>query len=134
MLLPSRVVPTEASEWDPLNQPGKNGITLVVLALAWLGASVGTTLRWSEAVGDVTWALQQMLVTFSDVKVRFGSGSAYFGRTLNRTIGPVQSTGRTWTEPLPNRPVRPEPGSNLILYYFFSLSTEQVVITFNQTN
>lgn len=62
--------PAQTLDWDRLRVPGKNGVLSVVTTVRCWGVSVlsdspGSKERvdWDTAVGDVSWALEQMLRT-----------------------------------------------------------------------
>lgn len=58
-------------DWDVLKKPGKNGLHIVLLLLAWWGLLAADTLcngydirdhkHWNDVVKDVAWVITQMV-------------------------------------------------------------------------
>lgn len=51
-----------SGDWNALRAPGKNGLLIVLLSLAWWreAATNATMQRWTAALADVAWVIQSM--------------------------------------------------------------------------
>lgn len=76
-------VPSVDMDWEKLRKPGKNGLLLIMLALAWWGASSDDD-RWKKAVADVSAVIRCM-------------GSVE-GATIVTTKKPTRKRGRAKDE------------------------------------
>ncbi|KAF7984494.1 hypothetical protein HWV62_14626 [Athelia sp. TMB] len=59
--LPPALYTCEAGEWGTLRNCGKNGLALVLLAVAWYGYQFGAEPEWVVAITDVRRALEGMI-------------------------------------------------------------------------